>query len=305
MAFKEKHLEFQHLLYFKKVAELEHITKASEELFISQAHLSRIIAELEEDLGVKLFDRKGRGIKLNPCGLTLYQNVLKIMCAIDEAKKQVKAVNDRQQSQVTVITNAGGYMPGLLLRLTKLAPNLRLRQYSAPRDDLIKKLRDGEVDFAICCPPISDGIEFASTVLRTEPAVVIYPRNHWLEDRKVISLSEIKEEAFISVAQGYGARDSMEVSYYSTGITPNFIIETGDTTSVYRYVHEGLGIALVAKSLIRQEAYFKDHIVDIEEPTSGTIAISWKKNKVFDEIETAFYQTAIEYYRFLDIYSKR
>lgn len=289
-------MELKQLIYFKRVAELEHITKASEELFVSESHLSRIISGLEGELGVELFDRSGRGIKLNPCGITLYNNVLNIMNSVDEAIKQVKASYQKQRSQLTVITNVSAYFPSLLKKLAKTAPDLILRQYSAPRNDLIRKLREGGVDFAICCPPIADELEFSSIILHTEPAVVIYPKNHWLEGYKTVSLKMLKEEAFISVAQGYGSRDAVEISYYSTGIVPNFIIETGDTSLVYRYVYEGLGIALVPKSMTKQEDYFKDHYVDIEEPASGTIAISWKRNKVFNEFESIFYNITLEYF---------
>lgn len=290
-------MEFRHLLYFKRVAELEHITKAAEELFISESHLSRIITELENELGVKLFDRSGRGIQLNLCGLTLYKNVINIINSVDEAKKQVKATYQKQHSQLTVITNVGAYFPSLLKKLAKIAPELNLKQYSAPRNELIKNLGAGIVDFAICCPPINDELQFSSTILHTEPAVVIYPKNHWLEGYKTVSLKMLKEEAFISVAEGYGARDAVEISYSSTGILPNIVIETGDTSLVFRYVYEGLGIALVPKSMTMQEDYFKDHFADIEEPASGTISIAWMRNKTFNEFESIFYDITLEYYR--------
>jgi hypothetical protein len=61
------------LQYFKKVAETQHITNASKELYISQPQLTRVIAELERELGVTLFDREGKGIRLNPCGEAFYR----------------------------------------------------------------------------------------------------------------------------------------------------------------------------------------------------------------------------------------
>lgn len=290
-------MEFKQLIYFKKVAELEHITKAADELIVSESHLSRIISELENDLGVKLFDRKGRGIQLNPCGFTLYKNVLNIINSIDEAKKQVKTSYQKQRSQLTVITNVGAYFPGLLKRLSEIAPDLNLKQYSAPRNELIKNLGAGTVDFAICCPPINDELQFTSTILHTEAVVVIYPKNHWLEGHKTVSLKQLKDEAFVSVVQGYGARDAVEVSYSSAGILPNIIIETGDTIMVFKYVYEGLGIALVPKSMTIREEYFKNHYADVEEPASSTVAITWTRNKIFNEFENIFYNISIEYFR--------
>lgn len=294
-------MELKHLICFKRVAELEHITKAANDLYMSQAHLSRIIAELEFELNVKLFYRDGRGIKLNPCGFTLYENVIKILTQMDDCKKQVQSVYQRQLSQLTIVTNAGAYMPGLLLRLAKVAPNLKLRQYSSPRKEILQMLREGSVDYAICCPPITDELDFKSTDLRVEPAVVIYPRGHWLEERDSVSLHELQEESFISVAQGYGARDAVEIAYNKTGFSPNFVIETGDTSSVNRYVYEGLGIALSPKSLIMRDDYFKNHYTNIDEPASGTLAITCKQDRTFGENDNLFYQTVIDYFSNLDI----
>lgn len=87
-------IELRHLLYFKRVAETEHLTKAANDLFISQSHLSHVIIELEENLGVQLFDRIGRGIKLNPCGREFYHDVVKLIYEYDDAKKkQWKFIN--------------------------------------------------------------------------------------------------------------------------------------------------------------------------------------------------------------------
>lgn len=110
-------LDMNMILSFKKVAELQHVSKAAEELYISQAHLSRIIAALEKEIGAPLFDRSGRGITLNACGKLYYDYVLRILALLDESIKNVREEHLRSQIQLIVSTNVGAYLPDLFQNL--------------------------------------------------------------------------------------------------------------------------------------------------------------------------------------------
>lgn len=290
-------MELKHITYFVRVAELEHMSKAADDLFVSQPHLSRIISELEAELGVKLFDKDGRGIKLNSCGFVFYKQSLRIINTINDAKVAVLNEYQSRQFQLSVVTNAGAYMPGLLTALSLNYPTLKIKQFSAPRKQLIRMLSRDEVDFAICCTPILNDLQYTNLVLRHEPAVIIYPSGHWLEDRNEVSISELKNEDFIGANLGYGARDALEPSYSGIGFNPRFTIETADTSSIENYVLSGLGIAIVAKSLICKNSYFKYHYTNISEPAEGVLSISYRKDKEFNAAEKIFYNEAIEYYK--------
>ena len=291
-------MDLRSMICFKKVAELQHMTKAAHELYISQAHLSRIISELEDELGVRLFDRAKRGIKLNSCGQIYYQYVLKILNLIEESRRSVQEEQSRKQAQLIVATNAGAYMPGLINLWMHTAPNLRIKQYSVQREQLISMLYEEIISFAIVCPPIED-IRFENTFLRKEPAVIIYPKGHWLEGYKKISIHALKDESFVGVSLGYGARDSVEILYKKYNFSPNFIIETGDTAMVEQYVSAGLGVAVVPLSLIQQEEWFQDHYVEPEEELYGILSLAWNKDRVLSHNDQAFCQTTVEYFKSL------
>lgn len=293
-------MDWNYIYYFKRVAELEHVSKAAEELYISQPQLSRVISELERFFGAKFFIRSGTGIKLTNSGRIFYQHVLKMIGFIEETKRQVRLVDQSNTEQISVVTNAGAYMPGLLLLLAQSAPQLKIKQYSAPRSTLLSMLRRGGADFALCCPPIQE-LDFQSVVMLEEVPIVIYPEGHWLESRTQVTLTDLKEEPFISVAQGYGARDSVANTYESLGLYPNFVIETGDTSSVQRYVRAGMGIAISPKSLIMQDDYFKNHFIEIKEKMLSSVAMTWKKDRVFNENDNVLFDTAVNYFKTLGL----
>ena len=292
-------MELRHLIYFKRVAELEHLTKAANDLFVSQSHLSHVIIELETELGVQLFDRVGRGIQLNPCGKEFYRDVVRIFNEFEDSKKIIRGMYKRQFTQLTIVTNVSTYIPGLLKANKLDSPTLNIQQYSAKRRKIIRMLLDGDADFAICCPMLTEGPDLESILLHTELGVIVYPQNHWLKDRKSVSFAELKDENFISVGVGYGTRDMQDVYFRNEGIVVNSSVETTDTSSIYDFVNDGLGIALAPKTMTMQKADFRNQFVEIKEAPIATIGLTWRKDHYLSEAGKAFFETTTNFFKSL------
>lgn len=289
-------MELKQLICFKRVAELEHLTRAANELFMSQSRLSHVIAELETEIGVKLFDREGRGIKLNPCGKAFYRDVVNLMYQIEDSAKRVRELDKRQSTQLTIATNVSTYMAGLLHATQEALPGLVIRQYSADRRRMTRMLTDGDIDFALCCPILTEEPDLTSYLLHTEKGVIIYPQDHWLKDYKAISFQEIKNERFINVGVGYGIRDVQDAYFNQFGIFPDVVIETTDTSSIFSYVQEGLGIAIAPKSMTLRHPIFCRRNAEIAEDTVATIGLTWRNNQYISESRKAFLDTAKTYF---------
>lgn len=299
-------MELKQLLFFKRTAELEHMTKAANELMVSEPFLSKSISELEKDLGVHLFDHVGRRIVLNPCGKMFYRHVVTIFSEIEDAKKEVRSINLSQQTRLTVVTNVSQYMPSLLKLIMESNPEMKIQQLSAPRRDIISMLLNGEVDFAICSPPIKDNVEMKTVQLRFEPGVVIFPKGHWLKSRSKVNLEEITGETFITAAKGYGAREAFDSYFEQLGFSPPIVIETGDTGSVFRYVESGLGIAAVSMSAVLQEPSFRHCYSVIGTGASGgEVALTWRANQYISEAGRFFIEKSQEYFSSLEDFVKK
>lgn len=289
-------ISWKTLLCFKKVAELEHMTNAAKELYISQAQLSRTIAELEDDYGVKFFDRVGKGIKLNACGRVYYDYVQHVITIMGNARKAVEQVDLHRQNQLTVVSNVGSYMPELFSLLAKKYPEVKIRQISATRKRAIQSLKEGIADFAICCPIIDD-IDIKSDYLLKENGVIIFPEGHWLKDRPKVSVAELADESLVGAAVGYGVREATDAACRSFGITPNYAVETSDTALIPEYVDRGFGISIVHKTKFIRDAKYKNRISEPIEPVFGMVGLSWMKDRAFSDSDAIFYQTAMDFYR--------
>lgn len=279
------------LVCFRRVAELQHMTKAAKELYMSQSQLSRIIADTEKEMGTQLFDRTGRNIRLNEAGKVFYQYVLKISTDYEDAKDAVHAVLQREMYQVAFGSNVGAYTIELLTYLLKEMPDVKVRDVSASRHSLISMLQDGRIDFAITTPGIND-IGMTSEVMFYEQACVIYPEGHWLQGRESVRLEELLDETLVGVPRGYGARDAMEEYYTKYDLDHHFAIETGNTPMVARYVENGLGIAIVPKSLALLDPFSCSHYIDFEEPIPCPIVINRVTDNAMTEQQQRFYKLA-------------
>ena len=293
-------MDLKTLHYFKKVAELQHMTKAADELYVSQAHLSRIIAALEEEVGVPLFDRTGRGIQLNSCGILYYNYVNKILALLDESIRNVRDEYSRSLAELTIASNTGAYMPPLFQRIQKEQPDFHLKQYSLVHRHLLKFILSEKADFNIICPP-SGNLHLMSISLHRETAVVIYPPGHWLEDRTKIHLNELEHEDFVGANIGYGARDSMELLYVQYHFQPNFVVETTDTSLVKSYVLSGMGVAVVPKTLMIFDSYFQNHYCEFEEDLYGDISLEWRRDRELSEDDIRFCNITLKYFHELSI----
>lgn len=291
-------MDLKALICFKKVAEREHISKAAEELFISQAHVSRIIAALEEEIGAPLFDRVGRGIQLNSCGRLYYEYTIKILSLLDESVKSVRDEYSRAQAQLIIGTNAASYLPNLFSVLRKKKSSIRIKQYSFTRKKLIQSVKEDKTDFMLICP-LSNDMHMKSIPVHKEPAIIIYPENHWLKDRSKVSLHELENEDFVGMNLGYGARDAVEIMYSQNNFKPNFVVEIADSALIKQYVKGGMGIAVVPKTLMLTDPYYKNHYCEFEEDVYGLLSLEWKKDRKLSEDDIIFCNTTLEYYHHL------
>lgn len=276
-------MDIRQLMYFQKVAELEHMTKAAEQLMVSQPFLSRTISALETELGVPLFDHIGRQICLNAYGACFYERMQRVFMNLEDAQRELKDLAQQKDLTVSIITNASLYMPELLSRFRRHIPHTRFHQTSAPRHQISKKLHTGEADFAITSPPLTDDTELETIVLINETCVIIHASNHWLCGRKTVSLHELKDEDFICALPGFSIRDLTDRFFEAAGIQPNIIIESSDTSSIPNYIQNGFGIAFAPLSILSRHPLYQKrcirHIEVSDPPCVGVVGLTWKKGR--------------------------
>lgn len=292
-------MEKKHFVFFCKVAELEHVTKAAEALEVSQPFVTKTISELESALGVRLFDRVGRGIRLNDMGRIYYETLRSLEQQLADAGKQLRELSEHRKKTVSVVSNVNSYIPDFLSAFKKDHPDISIYHTTASREDIFNMLAEGGVDFAVCCPLIPDNEKFhvRGTVMREERAVIICPPGHPLLEKKTVSIYDLEKYDMICSPTGYGLRDAFDVYSKAMGVYPNYVVETIDTSSIPRLVLSELGIAGIPASVAEGNKELKPFCRPLaEENIIGYIGLNWNEGRFKTEAAKTFRDYIIKYF---------
>ncbi|MDP4098312.1 LysR family transcriptional regulator [Paenibacillus sp. P96] len=240
-------MELLQLRYFQKVARMEHMTKAAEELRIAQPALSKTIAKLEEELGIPLFDRRNRQIQLNEYGRAFLMKVEEALNALEEGKREITDLAGMKKGRIAIATNALGRLSNPLKVFRENHPEVNFRiQQIAPSatEDMVELLHKGEVDMCFTAAPLNQpGIKEIG-VLHADLHLAV-PPGHWMEGREKITLEETAQELFIEYKEGHPFRAMNEELYRKAGIRPEIVCEVEEPSALMSLVQAGLGVALV------------------------------------------------------------
>ena len=186
-------MELRHLRCFVALAEELHFTRAAERLHIEQPPLSRAIKELEDDLGVVLFERNRRGTVLTEAGATFLQDVRRVFAVLKQAQENVQAVAAGLSGSLRIAVSDGAIDPrlsALLARCREEEPEIEIRLSEVPLADQLRGLRSG--DFSIGFAHTAEvGDDIVTEPLWHDPLVVAVPARHPLLSHKAVPLHQL------------------------------------------------------------------------------------------------------------------
>lgn len=298
-------MEIRDLRYFCLTAELEHVTKAANQLGVSQPFLTKIIGQIEDEIGVKLFDNKGRSIRLNAYGKAYYIYAKRVMMEVENLYQSMEEMLDRQDRTITVMSNTDIYFAGMVNEFQKVYPKALLKLSYAPRDKVELALKTGHVDFALCCPPLDEDVKLGiktEHVFR-EYGFVITPPNHSFLEQGTCTINDITKERLLVSPRGAAMREKVEELYKKFGYSlDNIVIETSDVRSILSAVRQGVGCTFMAKSVIDEDPSLKRNSVKVSDiEVCGDFGLSYNEILFKTQRKADFRMFAIDYFYDLQI----
>jgi LysR family transcriptional regulator, transcription activator of glutamate synthase operon len=289
-------MELLQLKYFQTVANLQHVTKAAEELNITQPSLSIMISRLEDELGTLLFERKGRNIRLNEAGKILLTHVNKIFSEIESAKAEIRDMTGNDSRLIRIATTNSTFLSGVMKEYFLRHPKVKIRQLLRSGHSIESGLKKGEIDLGITAPPIQDP-EIEHTILQEEEIVLVVPSTHRFAGRKSIRLKEVESDSFISLAENYSYKKITDNLCHLAGFTPNIIFEVDDGL-LHEILQLGYGIALVPISIFYKINHSSSlTFIRISEPRCQlVVGLSWLKDKYLPKATNGFKDFILSYY---------
>ncbi|SEK99551.1 LysR substrate binding domain-containing protein [Paenibacillus sp. cl141a] len=147
-------MEMLQLKYFVTVARLEHMTKAAEELHIAQPALSKTISRLEENLGVPLFERQGRQIRLNPYGRAFLAKATAALQLLEEGRREVEDLAGLEHGRIHLALSNMEQLREPLRLFLREHPKVNFHIIQSSMEDMVQTIEHNEVDFFLTSMPV-------------------------------------------------------------------------------------------------------------------------------------------------------
>ncbi|MEU5768295.1 LysR family transcriptional regulator [Streptomyces asoensis] len=244
------------LRYFTAVAEELSFTRAAERLFVSQPALSKQIRMLEKHLGVVLFRRDRRTVRLTPVGEALLPHAHEVLAAWRAAQEAVEAARDTGLRTLVIGMSTGpgrGLLPALRARLVSRHPDARTVLRQVGWADPSAGLADGSSDVAFVWLPLPDEARYRYVVVAREPRVVALPRGHRLTERAAadpegaVDFTDLLDEPFLALPPEAGPlRDHWLALDARDGRPPRIGGVVAGAEETHEAVAGGQGVALLA-----------------------------------------------------------
>lgn len=240
-------MEWQQLEYFRIVAKTEHFRKAAELLNISQPALSRSIMKLEEELGICLFDRIGRSVKLNQFGRVFLKRVENGLNEISYGVEEINHLKNPYTGKVSIAflqTFGISILPEIIRNFNEQYPLVEIQLYQNNIFSSIGQLLNREVDLCLITAVIGHP-EITWHLLFDEELFLYVPANHRLAERTSVDLSEIGEDNFIAFKKELGMREVIKKFCKEASFSPLIKFEGEDVSTMAGLVSAGLGITII------------------------------------------------------------
>ena len=245
-------MNLRQLQYFKTIAELEHYTRAAEKLYVSQSNLSHSIQELEDELNVEFFVRKGRNIKLTKYGELFLPYVSQALNLLDTGVARLQDYINPNSGTVVMacFPSLAEFAPELIVRYlsetNRVGVRLQFNQ-EATFMQLRDKLLAGEIDLLFCTKIDDPRVEGA--LIGEHQIVLLVPESHRLAQRESVDLRELDGEPFISFDNNCQLRSVTDELFRSLGIQPKITMETAQDVIMFGMVAANHGVAIVPRPL--------------------------------------------------------
>lgn len=285
------------LNYVLAVAEHQNFTKAAEHSYVTQPTLSMQIQKLEDELGVKIFDRSKKPIELTEVGKKIVaqaKNIVNESDRITDIIDQEKGFVGGEYRVGIIPTIMPTLLPMFLKTFIQKYPKVQLKIKELTTQEIIKQLNDGQLDAALAATPLDDE-NLIERPLYYEPFVGYIPKNHRLSDHKNIDVADLSLDDILLLEDGHCFRDGIInlCSASKNNTLKKFQLESGSFETLTKLADEGLGMTLLpylhSKQLLKCDVINLKHFTDPK--PAREVSLLYHKSELKIQITTALKDT--------------
>lgn len=232
-------MELLQIRYFLKVSELESMTAAARELHVAQPSLSKAISRLEDEIGVKLFDRLGRRIRLNDCGACFQRYARSALISLEDGVRSTKEAAGSEDRVVVLATSFAKRLPELVNSYAATHPDAKLKIVQiTDREEIGRSMAAGEADICVSSWPV-EAPGFENQLLAQDRMCLVAPEGHPLSQRGELCLQDAAHLPLVLSTAESALCDIVQQRFAKEGLAPNVVCECASSEITCRLVEGG------------------------------------------------------------------
>jgi LysR family transcriptional regulator, low CO2-responsive transcriptional regulator len=254
------------LKVFETVARLTSITRAAEELSLTQPTVSMQIKQLTQNIGIPLFEQIGKKLYLTQAGQKLLVTCREIFDRLSQFEIDIADLQGLKQGKLKIatITTTKYFMPRAIAPFCQLYPGIDIALEITNHERVLERMNENLDDIYIISK-IPDRLDIVLHPFLENPLVVIAPKDHPLNHEQNIPISRLQNEPFIMRERGSGTRAAVEQLFAQHGVSVKVRLELGGNEAIKQAIGVGLGISVLSQHTFTKEAAMSGlTILDVE-----------------------------------------
>ena len=244
-------MKLQQLRFLIEVADSGlNVTVAAERLFTSQPGVSKQVRQLEEELGVTVFERNGkRFIGITAAGAEVIQAARRVLLEADNLKRTADDQRDESTGTLTVATThtqARYVLPRVVAEFTRRFPKVKLSIREGDPHRVTETVLRGEADIGIATESLAKAVGLVTLPAYSWKHLVIAPLDHPVL-KNALSLKALAKYPLITYDPMFSGRSRIDQAFKRAGVTPGIVLTAVDSDVIKTYVNLGLGVGIIAE----------------------------------------------------------
>jgi len=292
-------MELRHLRTIVAVAQHRSLTKAGEELYLTQSAVSQQIRRLELELGVEVFRRNSRSVELTAEGRVILGYAERALAEVDGLHSELEEITALLSGQLRI----GGVYPtgpydlfGMLADFRAAHPGVTIHMVESTQEDVLTAVRSDELDcaFSAVDPDALDD-EFTATLLWEDEFVVAVPRGHPLTARPWVTFEELAAQDLIAYRENSALRRRLERIMGERGLEPSNAFVCTEMAAVRGLASKGLGVAVIPRSVAEEPGPEIELRPIGPQPLTWPVALVWRAARRQSPAGKAFLKVALDH----------
>jgi len=271
-------MDIKQLTYFLAIAEEGNISKAANRLHMAQPPLSQQLKLLEDEIGLRLFERNTRKMRITDAGQLLQNRAQQIVDLLEKTSKELRDLKEGSQGVLSIgtISSAGETLvPTIVQEFHTIYPGVDFRIKESSTFEILELVKRGVVEIGIIRTPFNlEAFDYIS--LREEPMMAGSANSLSKANKAYIHLADLKEKPLL-FHNRYA--NNIEEACNKAGFEPKVKCRIDDTRTMLNWASDGMGVALIPRDMMGLVSEDRLHFIEIKEKTLATkITVIWRKN---------------------------